>query len=150
MDQKELRELERRCIQEEAPACTARCPIHVDIRTFIKNAASGLWDEALQVLAERMPLPGIVGRICDHPCEAVCIRTETINISGLERVTVERGRIRRRQTPLPEKAYRVAVSGSGLSSLTAAWDLALKGYRVTILDRPGDKLPHILPREIIK
>ena len=160
MDQRELKELEKRCIQEEAPVCTARCPIHVDVRKFLKKAASGLWDEAFQTLAERMPFPGIVGRICDHPCEVVCKRAEAgdaIRISDLERTTVARGRKTKRQIPLPQKTYRVAVVQGGLSSLTVAWDLILKGYHVSILeakDRLGGRLweisPQALPSEIIE
>jgi len=160
MNQEELRELENRCIQEEPPACAARCPIHVDVRDFLKKAASGAWDEAFNILAITMPLPGIVARICDHPCELACRRREAgdaIAISGLERATAGWGRITKRRTPLPRKMGHVAIAGSGLSSLTAAWDLAHKGYRVTILeveDQLGEELRGIygdvLPREVIE
>ena len=47
MDQEFLAHLENRCIQEEAPPCTARCPIHVDVRTFLKQVAAGAWDESV-------------------------------------------------------------------------------------------------------
>jgi glutamate synthase (NADPH/NADH) small chain len=159
MNQIELRELENRCIQEEVPACTARCPIHVDVRSFLKKAAQGEWDEAFHILAVTMPLPGIVGRICDHPCEPVCRRAEAgdaVSISNLERTTVTRSRVTKRQDPLPRKDHCVAIVGSSLSSLVASWDLARKGYRVSIFeeeDRLGKSLweisEDILPREII-
>ena len=124
---RELRELEKRCIQEEAPTCVARCPIHVDVRAFLKKAASGLWEEARQVLAVTMPFPGIVGRICDHPCQQACRRAEAgdaIAIADLERATVERAGQSVPPTSLPIKELRVAVIGSGLSSLTAALDIS--------------------------
>jgi glutamate synthase (NADPH/NADH) small chain len=156
MDQKSWRELENRCIQEEAPPCTARCPIHVDVRTFLRKAAAGDWDRAAQVLAAAMPFPGILGRICDHPCEQVCRRGEAggaISIGELERAVVKRGDITRRRAPLPQKEQRVAVVGSGLSGLTAALDLRLKGYGVTLFE-PGDQLGsalwHLLPGQIIE
>lgn len=155
MDQKSWRDLENRCIQEEAPPCTARCPIHVDVRTFLKQVAAGAWDKAFQVLAAVMPFPGIVGRICDHPCEQVCRRGEAggaISIGELERAVVKAGSITGRRAPLPHKEQRVAVVGSGLSSLTAALDLRLKGYGVTLFepgDRLGSALRHLLPGQII-
>ena len=71
MEQAELRELEARCIQEEAPWCTAACPLHVDVRTFMAQAAAGDWAAARKTLERAMPLPGVLGRLCDHPCEAV-------------------------------------------------------------------------------
>lgn len=79
MDQKKLREWEGQCIREEPPACTARCPLQVDARLFLRNVAQGKWDDAVNVLAAIMPLPGIVGRICNHPCESVCRRASKSN-----------------------------------------------------------------------
>jgi NADPH-dependent glutamate synthase beta subunit-like oxidoreductase len=159
VDARELRELENKCIQEEAPTCVARCPIHVDVRAFLKKAAAGLWEEARQALAVTMPLPGIVGRICDHPCQQACRRAEAggaIAIADLERATVERAGRARPPTSLPARNHRVAVIGSGLSGLTAALDLARKGYRIAILeheDRLGGVLRTfselLLPAEVI-
>ena len=160
MDSIDLKELETRCIQEEAPACTAACPIHVDVRGFLEKAAAGAWDDALGVLAATMPLPNILARICDHPCQLLCRRAETddaVAISDIERAAARLGRIGKRRMALPSKSICVAVAGSGLSSLTVASDLAYKGYRITILE-PGDRPPGgalreipeaILPRESI-
>jgi len=159
MDQKAWREIENRCIQEEAPPCRARCPIHVDVRSFLREVAAGRWDESLQVLAA-MPFPGIVGRICDHPCEETCnrkLRGGAISIGGCERAAV-RHRKNFRQRALPaRKPERVAVVGGGLSSLTAGLELARKGYSVTLLDaaaRLGGNLWDIpesdLPREVLR
>jgi hypothetical protein len=74
MDQQELRALEHRCIQEEAPECTAACPIHVDGRAFVGHVAKGEWPKAWKVLRKTMPFPGILGRICDAPCRLRCKR----------------------------------------------------------------------------
>jgi NADPH-dependent glutamate synthase beta subunit-like oxidoreductase len=143
----DLKELESRCIQEEPAYCTARCPIHVDVRAFLKAAASGAWDEAFRVLALNMPLPGIVGRVCDHPCQLACKRNEAggaIEIGRIERTAATRGRIAKRRTPLPAKKWRVAVIGNSLSSLAAAWELAYKGYRVTIFQAAGVRVDAVL------
>ena len=155
MDQHELRALESRCIQEEAPECTAACPIHVDARAFVKQAAAGAWAEAWRLLRKAMPFPGILGRICDAPCRARCKRGQAgdpIEIGRLERACVTTPAPPFRVLPLPRKGQSVAVIGSGLSGLTAAWDLARKGYSVHILEArsrlggPLRALPaHLLP-----
>ncbi|GBC59434.1 hypothetical protein DENIS_0373 [Desulfonema ishimotonii] len=159
MDQKELREIENRCIQEEPAWCMAECPLHVDVRLFLKKMAEGKWDAARKVLDKTMPFPGILGRICDHPCEKKCKRGEVdapVAISELERACVTFTASLKKVMLLPDRGKRVAVIGSGLSSLTAAWDLIRKGYGVAIFE-PGSylggslwNLPHdLLPKQII-
>ena len=146
MDQRDLRALEEKCIQEEAPVCKARCPIHVDVRGFLKKIAQGSPDEAFHILASTMPFPGIVGRICDHPCQNVCKRYErggAIAVAELERVLVSSGRRVKDPIILPRKSRHVGITGGGLSSLTAALDLVRKGYEVTLFEPgkyPGEAL----------
>jgi glutamate synthase (NADPH) small chain len=159
MDQEELRTLERRCIQEEPPECTAACPIHVDGRAFVAQAAAGAWPDAWKVLRKTMPFPGILGRICDAPCRQRCKRREVgdpIEIGLLERACVATPPPAFRVQPLPRKGKSVAVIGSGLSGLTVTWDLARKGYSVHILDAgpelggPLRQMPgHLLPGSVI-
>lgn len=159
MDQKELRELEKQCIQEEAPECVAACPIHVDVRTFIQDIQKGEWHGAWKTLQKTMPFPSILGRICDAPCRERCKRREVgdpIDIHELERACVSRPGPAFRIPPIPRKGAHVAVVGSGLSSLTTAWDLLRKGYAVEIFEpseQPGSGLrnvpPHVLPPGII-
>ena len=142
MEKSELQEWEYKCIQDEPPLCTSGCPIHVDARLFVQQAGQGKWEDALKTLAKTMPFPKILGRICDHPCESVCKRGEIeqpIAIGSLERVCVETAREKVKAVMLGRKSLRIAVIGSGLSSLTAAWDLLRKGYLVTIFE-PGGQL----------
>jgi glutamate synthase (NADPH) small chain len=137
MDQKALRELELRCIQEEPPWCTATCPLHVDGRALAGHIGQGRWEDAWKVLRKSMPLPRILGRICDAPCENRCQRSEAggaIRIGAIERACVRTEPPPSRVLPLPAKGKSVAVAGSGLSGLTAAWDLARKGYTVTVFE----------------
>lgn len=154
VDQKTLRELESRCIQEEPPPCTAACPLHVDVRLFLRRIAEGKWEEARKTLDRTLPLTGILGRICDHPCQLPCRRGEAgepIEIGRLEKACVRTTARRERIQRLPGRDRRVGVVGSGLSGLTAAWDLARKGYEVYLLcpgERPGDTLWD-LPREVL-
>lgn len=159
MDQKELRELEKRCIQEQPPECTATCPIHLDVRSLVKEIGQGNWDQAWKGLYRTMPFPGILGRICDHPCQTRCLRGQAgdpIRIGLLEQACVSMPAPPRRIQPFPAKDRKTLIVGSGLGGLTAAWDLARKGYRVTLLEPAaalGDSLLHryagVLTREII-
>jgi NADPH-dependent glutamate synthase beta subunit-like oxidoreductase len=160
MDQQELRRLENQCIQENLPECTAACPLHIDVRAFVSHITHGNWAESLKVLRKTMPLPNILGRICDAPCEDRCKRREVdeaIRIGALERVCVRQKAAPQRTPLLPPKRKRIAVVGSGLSSLTAAWDSIRKGYGVRIFE-PGEVLggplrnqyPEILPWKVIE
>jgi glutamate synthase (NADPH/NADH) small chain len=137
MDQVELRKLEDRCIQECAPECTATCPLHVDARAFVASIARGEWTEALKVLNKVMPFPGILGRICDAPCQVECLRRKAgdpIQIGALERTCVVSTVYEQRMQVLPGRDKKVAVLGSGLSSLTVARDLLRKGYDVALFE----------------
>jgi glutamate synthase (NADPH) small chain len=141
MDQRCLYELESKCIQEWAPECTSGCPIHVDVRGFIGFIKKGDWDNANKTIHRVMPLPEILGRICDAPCQNNCLRGQAgdvINIGALERACILHNTGYTKSFIPPLKNQRVAVLNSGLSSLTSAWDLIHKGYPVTIYE-PGEK-----------
>jgi Fe-S oxidoreductase len=159
MEQDTLREWEHKCIQEEPPECTAACPIHLDARLFVKEMGRGDREAAFKVLAKTMPFPGILGRICDHPCEQKCKRGEVeapIAIGLLERSCVEHATGKVRVQLLPRREHTIAVVGSGLAGLTTAWDLLRKGFRVTIFEQNDwlggtlwDLPEELLPREVI-
>ncbi len=126
------------------------------------NAAisKGDFQAAVQVFSRSVPFPRIISLICDHPCEPVCKRREVgepIAIRSLERSAIVNAVPQAvRKSMIQPKTQRVAVVGSGLSGLTAAFDLARKGYRVTIFeatDRLGGELwnysEELLPRSAI-
>jgi glutamate synthase (NADPH/NADH) small chain len=149
MDQQILHALERRCIQEEPPGCAAACPLHVDARQLTGHVAAGRWAHAWKVLQKTMPLPGLLARICDAPCRSQCTRSRIdapIAMDLLEKAVVAHpAPAPARRLPVPPKHQNVAVVGGGLSSLTVAWDLARKGYGVTIYE-PDDRLGACLNR----
>ncbi len=120
----------------------------------------GDFTAALKILKKTLPFPGIISRVCDHPCQAVCKRREAgdaISIVALERACIDwAADIRERIPVLPAKDKRVIVVGGGLSGLTAAFDLAKKGFAVTVLEAGRhlggslwDFSEKELPREII-
>ena len=137
----------------------AACPIHVDARAFVGHMARGACQEAGKVLRKTMPFPGILGRICDAPCRGRCKRREAghaIEIGLLERACVATPAPKQRILALPKKEKRIAIAGSDLDSLTAAWDLSRKGYGITLLES-GDQLggsllaipEAILPHDVV-
>jgi glutamate synthase (NADPH/NADH) small chain len=160
MEQKELRGLEDRCIQEYAPPCTAACPIHVDVRGMMGEMSRGDPEAALKFVRKTLPFPGIIGRICEQPCRAVCNRKNSggsLAVAALERACADLGAHQpEKKPPMPRKNRKVAVVGGGLGGLTAALDLAKKGYPVVLFearDRLGGRLwdvpGEILPRSVI-
>jgi NADPH-dependent glutamate synthase beta subunit-like oxidoreductase len=160
MEQDELRKLEDQCIQEQPPACAAACPVHVDARALAAEVARGDFAAAAKILKKTLPFPGIISRICDQPCQAVCKRGEAgapVSIRALEKACLDwAADSQDKILALPKKEKRVAVVGGGLSGLTAAFDLAKKGYAVVVFEkenRLGGSLWRVpeedLPRPVI-
>jgi NADPH-dependent glutamate synthase beta subunit-like oxidoreductase len=160
MDQKELREQENRCIQEQPPACVTRCPAHVDVRGLALETSRGDFAAAYKLYRRAVPFPGIISHICDQPCQTTCVRKDlggSIEIAALERASLEFGsRDADAIKPLPRKPKKVAIIGAGISGLTVAHDLARKGWGVVIYeasDRIGGGLwqtpPDVLPRDVL-
>lgn len=154
MNQQELRDFEHHCIEEEQPRCQATCPIHVDVRAFLAKMASGDRAGARKVLERTMPLPGVLARICDHPCETVCLR-ETLGgplaVGHLERTCAMATPSGGKPLCMPAKGKTVAALGGDLSALTLAWDLCKKGFAVTLFvagDKPGGLLHEISPERL--
>lgn len=148
---------------ERLPPCVGTCPANVDARGQSYHAAEGRTAEAYELVRERNILPGVLGRICHHPCEGVCRRNyydEPIAIRPLHRYVQEAYEEVRdeRVRPLPvTREEQVAIMGSGPSGLAAAYDLMRLGYKVTVYeknDRPGGALysgvpSYRLPREVL-
>ena len=160
MEQDELRKLEHQCIQEEPPNCAAACPVHVDVRVMMAETARGNFTEAAKIFKKTVPFPGIVSRVCDQPCRSVCKRMEAgepLTVVAIEKACLDYAAELSEKIPvLPKKEKCIAVLGGGLSGLTAAFDLARKGYAVVVFEKGthlGGSLWHLseekLPRDII-
>jgi len=156
MEKDELLKLENRCIQEQPPNCAAACPVHVDARAMMAEAARGNFVEAAKIFRKTVPFPGIVSRICDQPCRTLCKRKEAgepLAVAAIERACLDYAAgLSEKIAVLPKKEKRVGVVGGGLSGLTAAFDLAKKGYAVVVFEKgphlggslwnfPEEKLP---------
>jgi NADPH-dependent glutamate synthase beta subunit-like oxidoreductase/NAD-dependent dihydropyrimidine dehydrogenase PreA subunit len=124
--------------------CMMACPAHTNAGRYVGLIAEGHYEEAYRYAREPNPLASICGRVCAHPCETACRRgsiDRPIAIRALKRFLTERyGAESRRpidvnagraQRKLP---YKVAVVGGGPVGLSAAHDLALLGYSVTIFE----------------
>lgn len=133
-------EVLERCRGEGPANCVARCPLHVDARGYVQRTKEGRYREALQLVRDKLPFPGILGYICAHPCELHCKRIDddqAIRIRDIKRFLAdwEPGdpqHILDRDAPRQET---IAVVGSGPAGLIAAHDLARRGYGVTLLER---------------
>jgi len=149
---------------DRAP-CVVTCPAGVNIQGYVQLIGQGKYEQAVRLIMERLPLPGVLGRVCPHPCESQCRRLEVdqaVAIRDLKRHAADR--VDLENLPVPEivdREEKVAVVGSGPAGLTVAYYLRLKGYQVTIfeaLERLGGMLrvgipdyrlpPDILDKEI--
>ena len=121
--------------------CQWGCPAHTDVPEYIRLIAQGRFDDAYMVNRDSNVFPGILGRVCDRPCEPACRRgrmdEKPVAICRLKRVAADhRGDITDRlPTAPPEKnGKRIALIGAGPASLTVANDLLPMGYECTIFE----------------
>ncbi|MEA1964134.1 MAG: NAD(P)-binding protein [Candidatus Aerophobetes bacterium] len=120
------------------PPCRAACPLHVNAQGYVALMAQGKFKEALELIREKNPLPGICGRVCTHPCEDECQRQrvdEPIAIMLLKRFAADYERGVDFELKIEkEKNKKIAIIGSGPAGLTAAYDLRKLGYKPIIFE----------------
>jgi len=152
------------------PPCENACPAGLDINAYMLMASRGQFGEAYRRLKVQLPFPGVIGRVCPHPCEKECNRDkleEAIRINATKRFIADW--VMKNGLPdylkkqaLPEnipvtKKQKVAIVGSGPAGLSAAYFLKKKGYAVTIFEAQavaGGMMAvgvpeHRLPRKVV-
>jgi len=127
------------CIDKKDRApCVVACPAGINVQGYVQLVGQGKYTEATRLIMERLPLPGVLGRVCPHPCEKQCRRMdvdEAIAIRNLKRFAADHAKLDEIDPPEIEKRpEKVAVIGSGPAGLTVAYYLRLKGYPVTIFE----------------
>ncbi|MBI2267181.1 MAG: FAD-dependent oxidoreductase [Armatimonadetes bacterium] len=148
--------------EEHRPPCTAACPAGERIPQYFAFVSQNKLKEAWHVILEDNPLPGICGRVCPHFCEQGCNRRhfdQAIAVHCMERFVADSNFKARPDLPTLEgkKTQKAAVIGSGPAGLSCAWQLARRGYGVTIFERlpeAGGMLragipPYRLPRAVL-
>ena len=125
--------------------CQWACPAHTDVPEYIRMIAQGRFTDAYMVNRQSNVFPGILGRVCDRPCEPACrrgrVEAKPVAICRLKRVASdlkEDYRSRLPNIPKIKNGKRVACIGAGCASLTVANDLLPLGYEVTIFEQWGE------------
>ncbi len=122
---------------DRAP-CVVACPAHINVQGYVALISKRKYKEAVELIYQQLPLPGVLGRVCPHPCEKACRRAEKeqpVSICKLKRFAADQ--IDYSELKLPEispKEEKVAIVGSGPAGLSAAYYLALDGYKVTMFE----------------
>jgi len=135
--------------------CQWACPAHTPVPAYIRLIAQGKYTDAYMLNRQSNVFPGILGRVCDRPCEPACRRTrveeEPVAICRLKRVAADhREDVSDRLPKKPAKTNgkKIALIGAGPASFTVANDLAPMGYECTIfekLNKPGGLMRSNIP-----
>ena len=125
--------------------CSKACPAGVDVQGYVSLIKDGKFQEAIDLIREKNPFPVVCGRVCTHPCELSCNRKEiddSVAIRALKRFISDweiKHKGGSRIKPVNQTKEKVAIIGAGPAGLTAAYYLALKGYKPTVFEASAHK-----------
>ncbi len=152
---------------EILPPCEDACPIGQQVWEYVQLLAAGKVKEALLVIRQDNPLPGVCSYVCHHPCEQACIRgswDDPVSIRELKRYAVhyeinhsEEILKVLKERKKSSRGKKVVIVGAGPAGLACGFELVMQGYKVRIIDalaQPGGMLvgaipPFRLPRYVI-
>ena len=134
--------------------CQLNCPAKTDCQGYVGLIANGVYDAAIKLIKNKIPLPASIGRVCPHPCEKACRRKnveEPINIAQLKAFAADMDLKSDSYVPecKPASGKTVAVIGGGPAGLTAAYYLTIMGHSVTVydmMDKMGGMLRYGIPQ----
>ena len=135
------------------PPCNKTCPAGENIQEWLALAETGAYEAAWHALVNNNPLPAVMGRVCYHTCEGACNRKEIdtpVRINSVERFLGDEAIKRKWEFAKPAKASgkKVLVVGAGPAGLSAAYQLARLGHKVTIceaLSQAGGMMRYGIP-----
>ena len=158
---KAMKTLPSRKMKKEVPLmdcfvapCKEGCPIHQDITTYLQLVGEEKYEEAMEVITEKNPLPFITGTICAHNCMSKCTRNfyETpVHIREMKLKAAENGYealLEKLPVPAVTKAGKAAVIGGGPAGMAAAYFLRKGGMEVTLFEAKeslGGVVRHVIP-----
>ena len=158
---KAMKPLPSRKMKKEVPLmdcfvapCKEGCPIHQDITTYLQLVGEEKYEEAMEVITEKNPLPFITGTICAHNCMSKCTRNfyETpVHIREMKLKAAENGYealLEKLPVPAVTKAEKAAVIGGGPAGMAAAYFLRKGGMEVTLFEAKeslGGVVRHVIP-----
>lgn len=134
--------------------CKAGCPIHQDITTYLQLVREEKYEEALEVITEKNPLPFITGTICAHNCMSKCTRNfyeDPVQIRSMKLIAAEHGfdaLIKKLNAPEVTKSKKAAVVGGGPAGMAAAFFLRKGGADVSLFEKTdalGGVVRHVIP-----
>ena len=136
ISKEEMESMVTRCVYEEAPFCSAACPLKLDVRAMLKAAGAGDFKKALLLYEKAAPFPLIVSAGCEAPCEKKCHLSERgdgIAVREIEAAVSRCGKQSRLGSIFRTKKKKTAaILGSGLFPLFLAGELEKKAYPVTV------------------
>ena len=147
------------CYDTGTAPCKTACPAHIAVQGYLKLAAQGKYQEALQLIKRENPFPAVCGRICNRRCEDACTRgtvDQAVAIDAVKKFVAQQDLNAAHryvppvvqpslQGPWPQK---IAIIGGGPAGLSCAYFLALQGYRPTVFEKnehPGGMLRYGIP-----
>ncbi len=151
------------CLRLSPAPCQMTCPAGIDVPTYVSLIGEGRDAEAIEVIRKDNPFPWVCGLVCTRPCEFMCVRGRIdtpVSIKFLKAFAAERALSHGLYTnpdPAPDNGHSVCIVGAGPGGMSAAYYLALKGYRVRVLEAQPSAggmillgIPRYrLPREVI-